>query len=88
MAYMNVSSPSGNIPAWFARPNEGASWAGVVVLPDEAGMSQDLRNQADWLGATDTWPSRQTCSIREGRLLALFRSSEMLRTAREILRRY
>ena len=51
MAYMNLISPSGDIPAWFVRPKEGGPWAGVVVLHDAAGMSQDLRNHADWLAS-------------------------------------
>jgi carboxymethylenebutenolidase len=50
-AYVNISSPSGDIPAWFARPNQGRPWAGVVVLHDAAGMSRDLRNHADWLAS-------------------------------------
>jgi len=51
MAYVNISTASGDLPAWFAKPNEGESWAGVVVLHDAAGMSQDLRNHADWLAS-------------------------------------
>jgi carboxymethylenebutenolidase len=51
MAYVNISSASGDLPAWFAKPKEGERWAGVVVLHDAAGMSQDLRNHADWLAS-------------------------------------
>lgn len=51
MSYVNISGLSGDIPAWFVRPKEDGPWAGVVVLHDAAGMSQDLRNQADWLGS-------------------------------------
>lgn len=51
MSNVNIGCPSGVIPAWFVRPKEGGPWAGVVVLHDAAGMSQDLRNQADWLAS-------------------------------------
>ena len=32
MADVKISSPSGEIPAWFATPDKKAPWAGVVVL--------------------------------------------------------
>lgn len=51
MPYVNIASPSGDIPAWFARSSQSGPWAGVVVLYDAAGMSQDLRNHADWFAS-------------------------------------
>ena len=44
-----VPTPLGPMPAWFAIPSKPAPVPGVVVLHDVGGMSQDHRNQADWL---------------------------------------
>jgi len=49
MAMEMISTPYGQMPAYVAVPAEPGPWPGVVVLHDYAGMSHDLRNQADWL---------------------------------------
>ena len=44
-----IPTPRGQMPAWLAAPSTLAPVPGVVVLHDIYGMSQDHRNQADWL---------------------------------------
>ena len=44
-----IPTPRGQMPAWLAVPSNQGSGPGVVVLHDVGGMSQDHRNQANWL---------------------------------------
>ncbi|HKN21040.1 MAG TPA: dienelactone hydrolase family protein [Terracidiphilus sp.] len=44
-----VPTPRGQMPAWLAVPPNPGPGAGVVVIHDIFGMTQDHRNQANWL---------------------------------------
>jgi carboxymethylenebutenolidase len=46
-----IPTPGSAIPAYLAIPSSTDPCPGVVVLHDVGGMSQDLRNQANWLAA-------------------------------------
>jgi carboxymethylenebutenolidase len=51
MTNVTIRTPTGDMPAYVATPAGDGPWPAVVVVHDFTGMSQDLRNQADWLAS-------------------------------------
>lgn len=49
METTTIAAPQGALYLYVATPPGSGPWPGVVVVHDALGMSQDLRNQVDWL---------------------------------------
>lgn len=52
MAELSFSSPHGNLRGYLARPTGDGPWPGVVVIHDVFGLTDDLRQQCDWLASS------------------------------------
>ena len=49
MAEIEISTPSGPMPTYLAKPREVGPWPGVVVIHDAFGPGENLQRHADWL---------------------------------------
>ena len=76
MTDVTITTPAHQLRASFARPVGEGPWPGVIVIHDAAGMSDDLRHQADWLAGAGylavapdlfSWGRKLAC------LMAVFR---------------
>lgn len=51
MTTIDIEMVGGVVRTYTATPDGSGPWPGVVVIHDALGMSQDVRNQADWLAS-------------------------------------
>ena len=71
MPDVHIPTPRGQMPAWLAVPSTSGPVPGVVVLHDILGMSQDHRNQANWLAEAGFLAVAPDLYSKGGRLICI-----------------
>src|SRR6516225_5173950 len=76
MTDVTITTPTHQLRSYHAQPAGEGPWPGVIVLHDAAGMTHDLRRQADWLASAGylavapdlfSWGRKLTCLRAVGR---------------------
>jgi carboxymethylenebutenolidase len=76
MAQVTITTPAHGLRGYLARSAGDGPWPGVIVLHDAAGMTADLRRQADWLAGAGylavapdllSWGRKMACLRAVGR---------------------
>ena len=71
MPNVHIPTPRGQMPAWLAVPASTFPVPAVVVLHDILGMSQDHRNQANWLAEAGFLTVSPDLYYKGGRLVCI-----------------
>src|SRR5208283_918387 len=71
MPTVHIPTPRGEMSSYLAIPSSTSPSPGVVVLHDIFGMSQDHRNQADWLAEAGFLAVSPDLYYKGGRLLCI-----------------
>jgi carboxymethylenebutenolidase len=76
MTEVTITTAAHQLRGYLARPAGAGPWPGVIVLHDAAGMTADLRRQADWLAGAGylavapdllSWGRKLACLRAAGR---------------------